>query len=98
MKSDLIEHPCVVCKKPSRSCGHTKHDVRAYNAQMREMRRLAKQVAPKHRVLPVPAAGPAVFHPAPDDSRPIVTLGKRLRGRFPNVGKKLKAVDYESTD
>jgi hypothetical protein len=64
--TDLIEHPCPVCQKPSRSCGHTPADKREFFQQTRELRKIAKAVldaqTPKpkgfHQVKP---EGPAVF-------------------------------------
>ncbi len=87
MKSDLIEHPCPICLEPSRSCGHTKTDLRAYHDRAREIPRAARQdLVPRkrggHRV---PKEGPGVFREPDDDTRQAVMIpvgGKLLKARM----------------
>lgn len=86
MKSDLIEHPCLICQQPSRACGHTRADLRAYHEQCREMRRAAKPDAPrKVRHHPVPSQGSAVFADRGDDAGVVLVpvSGKLLKCRMP---------------
>jgi hypothetical protein len=88
MKSDLVEHPCPVCKRPSRSCGHTKADLRAYYDHCRELRRAAKAALPPAEMVrhhPVPAQGAEVFASREDDARQVVLVpvsGKLLKCRM----------------
>ena len=86
MKSDLIENPCPVCRQPSRSCGHTTADLRAYYAQCRELRRAAKDALPPAEPVrhhPVPASGPEVFADRGDATGLVVVpvAGRLLKMR-----------------
>ncbi len=86
MTSDLIENPCPVCRQPSRSCGHTTADLRAYHAKCRALRRAALAASPPARPVrhhPVPARGPAVF-PDRGDATGLVVVpvdGRLLKMR-----------------
>ena len=95
MKSDLIEHPCVICEKPSRSCGHTRADRRAFYEATRIIRRAMKKlVEPKHRHLSVPSEGSKVFQPKPDDERETFGFtgsdGRVIKCRNPMRGKMVR--------
>jgi hypothetical protein len=39
MKPETIEHPCIICSLPSRSCGHSKQDRRAHTERVLAERR-----------------------------------------------------------
>jgi hypothetical protein len=49
--SHLIENPCAICDKPSRSCGHTRADRREHILKSLELRRLTYHAPAKPRGL-----------------------------------------------
>jgi hypothetical protein len=62
MRSDLIEHPCIICQRPSRSCGHTKQDRRVFTERTLAARRQRMtQPQPKRAYHRVAQSGPGVF-------------------------------------
>jgi hypothetical protein len=79
MKPETIENPCLICGKGSRTCGHTRQDLRNHYDRCREMRRRNKQAKPakvkRHRV---PAEGPEVFPHDESHSHVAVYAGSKM--------------------
>jgi hypothetical protein len=62
VKPETIEHPCIICDRPSRSCGHTKQDRRVFTERTLAARRQRMtQTQPKRAYHRVPDAGSGVF-------------------------------------
>jgi hypothetical protein len=84
--SDLIPHPCPRCKAYP-PCGCTSADLRAYYAECREARRLAKLTLDAQQRWPgkhvVPTEGPAVFREREGDQGLVVVYvdGKPIKMR-----------------
>lgn len=85
-----IQHPCPACQDPTRACGHTKQDVRAYHERLRAERRekrLAQTSAPRYKWHRVKPEGAEVF--PHDESHNCVEVplasGKVLRLRMADV-------------
>jgi hypothetical protein len=89
-----ILHPCPVCQDPTRQCGHTSADIRAFYQQTHELKKIASLVtdAPRkhHKVKP---SGPEVFPASECTPFALVPMnGKLIRVRTAEVPP-IKTVD-----
>jgi hypothetical protein len=96
--SHLIENPCAICDKPSRSCGHTRADRREHILKCLELRRLTYHAPEKkrghHKV-----KGSEVFpHDESHSHVAVPVSGKVLRLRMADVPMVRLVTDDEYAD